>query len=413
MGRPRKDASSGGNLTSLGSTSAPASKPAASRSASSRANTATTTGSSSTRTKTATTGASTAVRTTQSAPSARVEAVDVSETIRSTSSQGSRKTTPRSCTAKPNISQGDMNNNREAGARSSTSESGTCRSRVPSASKAASSARSDSRGHATQPTSGIIVSRDGGQGEVIHTPNRGLGKAVKDIEIETRGQRENPKWHDWRENRITASMAHQIANSKYVNGRSSEVPQSYLKAVVTKSSGIQTPAMTWGIKNESNAVREYQQLKTKNGNGHVKVEDCGLYIHPEKTWLAASPDGIVKDSSTGKPIGLVEVKCPYKHKDHTIRDACKDDKFCLTPVGDTYTLKKDHPYYTQVQTQLAATGLKTADFVVYTKKETAIAPVEFDSKFWKATEPKLEKFYNEAVVPHLEKSRNPVWAKEE
>ncbi|XP_029442341.1 uncharacterized protein LOC115082225 [Rhinatrema bivittatum] len=240
-----------------------------------------------------------------------------------------------------------------------------------------------------------------------------LGKeAVVKIEQETRGQRNNPMWHEQRENRITASIAHKIANSKFVNDRSPEVPQSYLKAVVNEGPKVQTPAMSWGVKNEKTAIKEYQQLTSRKAGKDVKVTDCGLFVHPEKSWLAASPDGIVRDGSTGKPAKLLEVKCPYKHRDHTVKDACKDKTFCLEEAGDAYALKKDHAYYSQVQCQLAATGLTKADFVVHTKKETVITPVEFDAKFWEKTEPKLEKFYTEAVIPYLER-KDPVWAPEE
>ncbi|XP_030071907.1 uncharacterized protein LOC115478581 [Microcaecilia unicolor] len=237
-------------------------------------------------------------------------------------------------------------------------------------------------------------------------------ETVMKIEKETRGQRNNPKWYEERENRITASMAHKIANSKYVNEKSTEVPQSYLKAVVNEGPRVQTPAMSWGIKNEKTAIKEYEELTSKKAGKDVKVEECGLFIHPDKSWLAASPDGIVHDGTSGKPVKLLEVKCPYKHRDHTVKDACKDASFCLEKNGDTYALKKDHSYYSQVQCQLAATGLAKADFVVHTKKETAVAPVEFDAKFWEKTEPKLEKFYYEAVIPHLER-KNPVYLPEE
>lgn len=237
-------------------------------------------------------------------------------------------------------------------------------------------------------------------------------EAVMKIEQETRGQKNNPKWHEQRENRITASMAHKIANSMYVNDKSSEIPQSYLKAVVNAGSRVQTPAMSWGIKNEKAAIKEYQELASKKAGKDVKVEECGLFIHPEKSWLAASPDGIVHDGSTGKPLKLLEVKCPYKHRDRAMKDACKDASFCLEKAGDAYALKKDHAYYSQVQCQLAVTGLSKADFVVHTKEETAIAPVEFDAEFWKTTEPKLEKFYKEAVIPHLER-KDHFWAPEE
>ncbi|XP_074446801.1 uncharacterized protein LOC141744528 [Larus michahellis] len=234
------------------------------------------------------------------------------------------------------------------------------------------------------------------------------------VEQETRGQRSNPKWYQWRENRITASVAPRIANSKFANGKTDEVPQSYLRAVVSSGPSVQTPAMSWGIRNEKAALQAYEQLKSQVVGKAVQVDDCGLFIHREKKWIAASPDGIIKEAATGKALGLVEVKCPYKHRNRTVREACKDKDFCLEVDGDAYALKKDHPYFTQVQCQLAAAGFQQADFVVHTTKETAVVPVEFDAKFWGQTVPKLEKFYTEAVIPHLEaKAGGSAWAKEE
>ncbi|XP_069720515.1 uncharacterized protein [Phaenicophaeus curvirostris] len=237
---------------------------------------------------------------------------------------------------------------------------------------------------------------------------------IVQVERETRGQHNNPKWYEWRENRITASVAPRIANSKFANGKTDEVPQSYLKGVVSSSSSVRTPAMSWGIRNEKAAVRAYEKLKSQALGKAVQVEDCGLFIHRDKEWIAASPDGIIKEAATGKALGLLEVKCPYKHRNRTVHDACKDKDFCLQVDGDSYALKKDHPYFTQVQCQLAAAGLQQADFVVHTTKETAVAPVKFDAEFWGQTVPKLEKFYTEAVIPHLEeKASSSVWAKEE
>ncbi|XP_048362702.1 translation initiation factor IF-2-like [Sphaerodactylus townsendi] len=237
---------------------------------------------------------------------------------------------------------------------------------------------------------------------------------VAEIESKTRGQRTNPEWYKWRENRITASMAPKIANSNFANGRSSEVPQSYLKNVVNSRSGVVTPAMSWGLQNEKKAIQAYKEIKSSKSNKPLTVDDCGLYIDKEKSWLAASPDGIVREARTGKQLAVLEVKCPYKHRDKTVTDACKDKNFCLEKEGDSYMLKKSHPYYTQVQCQMGVTGLKKADFVVHTNKETAVAPVDFDPVFWDATEPKLEKFYKDAVVPYLEQNQNAAaWAKEE
>ncbi|XP_067392765.1 uncharacterized protein [Emydura macquarii macquarii] len=250
-----------------------------------------------------------------------------------------------------------------------------------------------------------------GQGKANQFPSLLTSEDVVKVERETRGQQDNPEWYKWRENRITASVAPRIANSKFVNGKSSEVPQSYLKAVVSSGSRVQTPAMSWGTRNEKKAVQAYEELQSRRSGRPVMVEECGLFIHPEKEWLAASPDGIVRDTDTGK---LLEVKCPYKHRDKTVKEACKDKAFCLEMDGESYSLKRDHPYYTQVQCQLATTGFDKADFVVHTNKDTVITSVDFDAGLWEKTEPKLEKFYMEAVIPHLqEKGSNAVWAKEE
>lgn len=83
----------------------------------------------------------------------------------------------------------------------------------------------------------------------------------------------------------------------------------------------------------------------------------------------------------------------------------------LTPCGTalsspclqapTYRLKTSHSYYTQIQCQLAVTGLQRADLVVYTRRELAVVPVTFDPDKWEETVSKLELFYTKAVLPHL------------
>ncbi|XP_053315958.1 uncharacterized protein LOC128483709 [Spea bombifrons] len=244
---------------------------------------------------------------------------------------------------------------------------------------------------------------------------------VKKIEEKTRGQRNNEDWFRWRQNRITASMAHQISHSRFANDRSEEIPQSYLKTIVGTAPRVQTTAMNWGNTNEKNAVHSYERLMSRSTGREVEVEDCGLFIHPNKNWLAASPDGIVRDKKTGEKLCILEVKCPYKHRQHTIREACADPNFCLKQDGDSYILKPNHPYYTQVQCQLAVTGMERADFVVYTTKDTAAVSVSPDHSFWEEAESKLKKFYREAVIPYQNGgskddkgvSEGRVWAVEE
>ncbi|XP_052377911.1 uncharacterized protein LOC118376543 isoform X11 [Oncorhynchus keta] len=233
------------------------------------------------------------------------------------------------------------------------------------------------------------------------------GGVVEAVELQTRGQRENPSWFAWRRNRITASIAHSLAHSRFVTGQSQTPPASYLAAITGRGTNFKTRAMNWGIEREAEAVRRYQSLKSKALGRAVRVQECGLFIDPKRPWLAGSPDGIVEDQRTGQRLLCLEVKCPYKHRLNTVAQACREDPaFCLTiqdlGVGQVrYHLKPDHTYYTQIQCQLAVTGLTQADLVVFTLKETAIIPVTFDPTFWDDTLVKLEMFYTDAVLPYV------------
>uniref|UniRef100_A0AAZ3SX73 YqaJ viral recombinase domain-containing protein n=1 Tax=Oncorhynchus tshawytscha TaxID=74940 RepID=A0AAZ3SX73_ONCTS len=232
---------------------------------------------------------------------------------------------------------------------------------------------------------------------------------VEAVELQTRGQRENPSWFSWRQNRITASVAHRLAHSRFVTGQSTTPPASYLAAITGRGTNVKTRAMTWGIKREAEAVQRYQSLKSKALGRAVRVQECGLFIDPQRPWLAGSPDGIVEDQRTGQRLLCLEVKCPYKHRQNTVAQACREDPaFCLTiqDQGEEggqvrYHLKPDHSYFTQIQCQLAVTGLTQADLVVFTLKETAIVPVTFDPVFWDETLAKLEMFYTDAVLPYI------------
>ncbi|XP_067157800.1 uncharacterized protein [Apteryx mantelli] len=313
---------------------------------------------------------------------------------------------PNSSQPRPTASRGARGDTGDQG-RASTQSSSATQKKQPEARGATAQARSDPCSSRKPPVSHL----NGASGNFL-PPLK--SQDIQRVERETRGQQSNPTWYEWRKNRITASVAPRIANSKFANGKTDEVPQSYLRAVVSSGPGVQTPAMSWGTRNEKVAVQAYEQLKSQKMGKPVRVEDCGLFIHKGKEWLAASPDGIIKEADTGESLGLLEVKCPYKHRNKTVREACKDKDFCLEVDGDSYSLKRDHAYYTQVQCQLAAAGFQSADFVVHTNRETAVAPVNFDPEFWGQTVPKLEKFYTEAVIPHLEgKAGSSVWAKEE
>ncbi|KAM9853335.1 uncharacterized protein ACBR49_004163 isoform 2-T3 [Aulostomus maculatus] len=242
-------------------------------------------------------------------------------------------------------------------------------------------------------------------------------RLVEKVEVLTRGQRDNPAWFAWRKYRITASMAHNIAQCRFVNGESKTPPSSYLAAITGERGSIQTRAMSWGIEKEDEAIVQYQRLKSEALQRPISVLRCGLFIEAHHPWLAASPDGIVTDRESGEQLLCLEVKCPYKHKHRRVEDACRVDRaFCLEiqdedgeqPEGSPrYRLKTSHSFFTQIQCQLAMTGLRHADLVIFTLEETAIVPVTFDPGLWEETVSKLEFFYREAVLPHLREKMQP------
>ena len=52
--------------------------------------------------------------------------------------------------------------------------------------------------------------------------------------------------------------------------------------------------------------------------------------------------------------GLIEIKCPYKYRNLTPEDACLNGDFCSTlSTSKQIQLKRNHPYYSQIQGQLA------------------------------------------------------------
>lgn len=158
----------------------------------------------------------------------------------------------------------------------------------------------------------------------------------------------------------------------------------------------------YGKEMEAVAVRRYTQM-CRLLDIAVDVQQTGLHVHKCYPFLAASPDGIVKDH-TGE--GLLEVKCPFSKQGLTAEDACSDKRFFCEIVDGEPTLKKKHSYY-QIQGQLAIAEYKWCDFVVYTAHEVPgqdihIQRIYFDEQFWcNVILPGLLYFYERAILPEL------------
>ena len=99
---------------------------------------------------------------------------------------------------------------------------------------------------------------------------------------------------------------------------------------------------------------------------------------------------------------VVEIKCPFLGRDLDPKAA-----FLAYNVGGIYNadgkmeLKTSHPYYFQVQTQMAVSGLQKCDFVTYTNKSIHIVEIDFNKKFWDDVITKVTIFYKSQIIPAL------------
>lgn len=71
-------------------------------------------------------------------------------------------------------------------------------------------------------------------------------------------------------------------------------------------------------------------------------------------------------------------------------DAAKATDFCSQVVTyqdghSSVELKHTHAYYSQVQGQMAITGRKWCDLVIYTEKGISIERIRFSAEFWNNT----------------------------
>lgn len=117
---------------------------------------------------------------------------------------------------------------------------------------------------------------------------------------------------------------------------------------------LSNKAIRYGQENEDVARKVYE-LRT-----HTEVAQAGFILHPDIAHYGDSPDGIIVDSESGKPIGCLEIKCPkpetFMRYKATIRNADE--------------LKAEKPeYYWQCQSHCECNNLQWCDFVFFDKMQ--------------------------------------------
>ena len=220
---------------------------------------------------------------------------------------------------------------------------------------------------------------------------------IRKVEKDTTGQRNSSLWYNVRRYRLTASRFGEVFHRR-VDTR----PDALVLRLLQQKQ-IFSPAIEWGIKQEPTAIAAYIQYQHDNGRSELTVGSMGFTICHQYPFLGATPDGGVYDPAELKhPFGLLEVKCPYSHKEHTPTEACSDSKFCCESHDGKIQLKNSHSYFCQIQGQMAICKREWCDFVIYTTKGIAVNRVHFNEEFWSnQLLPCLIKFYTKCIAPEI------------
>ncbi|KAJ8320593.1 hypothetical protein KUTeg_002180, partial [Tegillarca granosa] len=159
--------------------------------------------------------------------------------------------------------------------------------------------------------------------------------------------------------RITASQVGDI----YKRRKDFETLTDRLKS----TRNVTTAALRRGLACEPVAVSAYSR---KLGN-KVNLFSCGVVVSFSAPWLAASPDRNVYNPERNPPFGLLEIKCP----------------------STSSVLERNHSYYYQVLSQLAATGLTWCDLYIWCENDDHLETIHFDNMQWQQVKDRLDEFF--------------------
>lgn len=225
---------------------------------------------------------------------------------------------------------------------------------------------------------------------------RYTAEEIETIERLTKSQRLTKFWYRFRAGRITASLFKRVCRTS-IDHPSLSLLKQISDPQDCKFSSVYT---SYGIEFESVARNEYQARMIDLGHINFKVTQSGLIVSNEYPHIGASPDGIWSCECCG--IGTLEIKCPYKGKDKGIIAYCNERNSCIEQLIDgSFSLKKDHEYYFQVQMQLFVSACEIAHFVVWTNLGLEIIEVYADQDFWSVYYPKTVTFFKKVILPEM------------
>ena len=99
--------------------------------------------------------------------------------------------------------------------------------------------------------------------------------------------------------------------------------------------------------------------------------------------------------------GVVEIICPHKIWDKTIKDNFKDLDFLTLNTEGNISINKKHRYYTQINSQIVLGKSDQGYFVVWTTKDIFVEKIDRDLIHWSKVSINLEVFFKSYVVKAL------------
>ena len=224
------------------------------------------------------------------------------------------------------------------------------------------------------------------------------------VERATRAQSGCELWHQLHNGRVTSSHF-----GKLLNRKPSTEPDNLVKLLMGYSKlSVVSPAITWGKNHESTARKAYVAAQRRCGHIALSVSPSGLNIMPTASFLAASTDGKVHDPSFTPSSGVLEIKCPFSISGVNVTDLSPENiaaqyptQFCLKRSEHGLSLGCKHPYYAQVQGEMAICNCEWCDFVVWTKASVFVQRVQFDKIYWQSLLSKLKGFFTSALLPEI------------
>lgn len=209
----------------------------------------------------------------------------------------------------------------------------------------------------------------------------------RQLELETRNQRDNPKWFEERRKRLTASNFGSICK---MTSRAS--PQGVVERMINpKFHG--NDDTNWG--NEAKEVA-FASFEKKTG---LKVTKCGFIVHDKVPYLGASPNGLVGNDA------LIQVVCPSKCFDKIPEKGYElgEIKYLQQHDNELRLKENDNKYY-QIQGQMYITKRKLCYFVTWTVPLDGIIieEISFKQDFWEnKMEQQLADFYRKHYLPRI------------